>query len=72
MTKHYFKTECPRCGKTDEICCEGHAEPPELKCGDCLMNDVEVVTLTVTPLHEELARNELAMKGVYQRGIQGD
>jgi hypothetical protein len=70
MTKHYFTTQCPRCGKTDEICCEGHADPPALNCGDCLMNDVELVALTVTPLRRELARNELAMTGAYVRDIK--
>jgi hypothetical protein len=66
--KHYFRTECPRCGKIDEISCEGHANPPALKCGDCLFNDVEIVKLMVTPLRRGLARNELAMKGAYVRG----
>ena len=67
MTKHYFKTECPRCGKIDETCCEGHTDPPEIKCGECLFNDIEVVALKITPLRRELARNELAMKGAYMR-----
>ena len=70
MTKHYFKTECPRCGKVDEICCEGHDAPPAIKCGACLINDVEIVALKLTPLRRELARNELAMTGVYVRGIK--
>jgi hypothetical protein len=67
MIKHYFRTKCPRCGKIDETCCEGHADPPVLKCGECLFNDVEIVALKVTPLRPELARNELAMKGAYAR-----
>jgi hypothetical protein len=64
MTKrlYRFNTECPRCGKTDEMVCEGHNKVPELKCGDCLFNDVEVVTLKVTPLRGP-TRYELAMKG---------
>jgi hypothetical protein len=35
------------------------------------MNDVEIVALKVTPLRRELARNELAMKGTYQRHQEG-
>jgi hypothetical protein len=66
-TKHYFRTHCPRCGKQHEICCEEHNAPPAVKCGDYLMNDVEVVALKVTPLRRELARNELAMTGAYVR-----
>ena len=57
--KHHFKTECPRCGKVDETTCEGHDKVPELKCGDCLFNDTEVVALKVTPLRG-LSRYELA------------
>jgi hypothetical protein len=25
LVKHHFKTECPRCGKVDEMTCEGDA-----------------------------------------------
>lgn len=53
MIKHYFTTQCPRCGNRDEICCEGHDAPPLLKCGECLWNDTEVVALKVTPLRRE-------------------
>jgi len=60
MRKHYFKTECPRCGKIDEICCEGHTNPPTIKCGECLMNDVEVVALKITPLRREKERDKPA------------
>jgi hypothetical protein len=71
MIKHYFRTECPRCGKIDETCCEGHADVPELKCGDCLFNDVEVVALKVTPLRG-LSRYELAFKAAYHHGERGN
>ena len=59
--KHHFSTECPRCGKVDELTCEGHADPPGVKCGDCLFNDVEVVALKVTPLRG-LTRYEKAWR----------
>jgi hypothetical protein len=61
MIKHYFRTQCPRCGKVDEMTCEGHADPPKLSCGDCLFNDCEVVALTATPLRG-LTRYELAWR----------
>ena len=64
--KHHFKTECPRCGKVDEMTCEGHADPPKLKCGDCLWNDTEIVGLKVTPLIG-LSRYELAVEAARER-----
>jgi hypothetical protein len=65
MTELYrFKTECPRCGKTDEMVLEGRHDNtvPTVSCGDCLFNDVEMVVLKVTPL-EGFTRYELKMKG---------
>jgi hypothetical protein len=65
--KHHFRTECPRCGKIDEITLEGHTAAPEFKCGDCLWNDTEVVALKVTPLRGP-SRYELAFEAAGERG----
>ena len=49
----------------------GHDKVPELKCGDCLFNDTEVVALKVTPLRG-LSRYELAFKAAYHHGERGN
>jgi hypothetical protein len=58
--KRHFQTECPRCGKIDEMTMVDCTEAPVVNCGDCLFNDIEVVALKVIPLHG-LSRDELAM-----------
>ncbi|MBR0693633.1 hypothetical protein [Bradyrhizobium lablabi] len=40
-----FKTICPRCSRTGELM---HNTKPKANCGDCLIEAVEVVALTVT------------------------
>jgi hypothetical protein len=60
MMKRHFQTECPRCGKIDEMTMVDCTEAPVVNCGRCLFDDVEVVALKVTPLHG-LSRDELAM-----------
>jgi hypothetical protein len=45
-----FRTECPRCNKVGEVV---SAQPaPYVRCGDCLMDDVEIVTMLLIPLPE--------------------
>jgi len=54
MSQYYrIKVDCPRCGKTDEIISSDAIA--RVCCGDCLMNDIEVVSMTLTPLsvHED-------------------
>lgn len=41
--KRVFDVECPRCGKHGEIVCS--EANPRVSCGDCLVNDVEIVTM---------------------------
>jgi ribosomal protein S27AE len=55
MTKYVFKLVCPRCGK---LSCIGafDPEPPRVNCGDCLMNDIEVVQLDVAKTFRERVR----------------
>jgi YD repeat-containing protein len=45
---HYrFDLLCPRCGKRSETTTVNREPPPHVKCGDCLMNDVEVVEFNI-------------------------
>lgn len=48
----YFKTECPRCGNKSEVGVD-RPSTPEVKCGGCLMDDVEIVGLICTPVGED-------------------
>ena len=42
-----FDLVCPRCGKESQTVTEKKAPPPVVNCGDCLMNDVEVVEFKI-------------------------
>lgn len=48
MTHKTYRIEmsCPRCGKTYETI-KPLIPPPHVNCGDCLMERVEIVALTV-------------------------
>lgn len=49
MNKPQYRIQliCPRCDKTHEHV--GYLLPaPRIHCGDCLMNHVEIVTMTIT------------------------
>jgi hypothetical protein len=51
--KRAFDLHCPRCGKRSETRSEAM---PRVSCGDCLMNDVEVVAMVaVERLEDESA-----------------
>jgi endogenous inhibitor of DNA gyrase (YacG/DUF329 family) len=45
--RYRYELKCPRCGKTTEQTTENKTDPPRISCGDCLMNDVEVVEFKV-------------------------
>jgi hypothetical protein len=47
MTKYRFTLVCPRCNKTSEIIAGTRNHQPHVNCGDCLMNDVEIVEFKV-------------------------
>jgi hypothetical protein len=49
MTKrnYVFLLECPRCKRTSSYGTSKHQETPHLNCGDCLLNDMEVVELKI-------------------------
>jgi hypothetical protein len=42
-----FELECPRCGKASLTVGNKQFPPPVVNCGDCLMNDVEIVEFKV-------------------------
>ena len=42
-----FELECPRCGRASMTVGTKRIPPPVVNCGDCLMNDVEVVEFKV-------------------------
>ena len=44
-----FDLYCPRCGKVSEkvVRVEQYSPPLHVNCGDCLMNDVEIVEMKV-------------------------
>jgi hypothetical protein len=44
--RYQVTLSCPRCGKTSETF--GDTATPNLKCGDCLMDHVEIVHLVIT------------------------
>jgi len=47
MANWIFDLECPRCGKTSQSTTINNKVPPVVNCGDCLMNDVEVVEFKI-------------------------
>jgi transcription elongation factor Elf1 len=45
---YLFEVVCPRCHKTSQTCQIGQkTPPPRVSCGDCLMNDAEMVEMKV-------------------------
>ena len=47
MTTYLFDLVCPRCGKESKTTTEKKAPPPVVNCGDCLMDDVEIVEFKI-------------------------
>jgi len=47
--RYIFKLECPRCKKKSETVTTDRNEI-SFKCGDCLMNDIEVVEFKIVSL----------------------
>lgn len=57
MARYRFELLCPHCAKTAEHVSDhdGTHFTPRISCGDCLMNDVEIVELvivSVVPVEE--------------------
>jgi hypothetical protein len=48
MTTYLYDLICPRCGRESMIHTESRDEaPPPVKCGECLMEHVEVVEMKI-------------------------
>lgn len=48
-----FHLVCPRCNNESTVVGEDKWKNPRVNCGDCLMNDVEVVEMKVIHVEEE-------------------
>jgi hypothetical protein len=55
MRAYRFDLVCPRCHKTSEATGTQQVPPPRVSCGDCLMDDVEIVELKVVRVTVENA-----------------
>jgi len=51
---YHFELICPRCNKTSSTRTTWRIPPPHVNCGDCLMNDVEIVEMKVVAVHEHV------------------
>jgi transcription elongation factor Elf1 len=51
--QYRWKLECPRCGKASETVTDTFEPLPVVNCGDCLMDDVEVVKFKTVSVTEE-------------------
>jgi Zn ribbon nucleic-acid-binding protein len=52
-TRYTFELHCPRCKKDTVIVLLSADEVDNLKCGDCLMEDVEVIHMVIDRVHVE-------------------
>lgn len=47
-----FVMVCPKCNKTSEFVCDKIVPTPDVKCGDCLMDHVEIVAMKVASVKD--------------------
>jgi len=45
--RYHFDLICPRCGKQSETDGTKKVPPPIVNCGDCLMDDVQIIEMKV-------------------------
>ena len=45
---YHFDLVCPKCGKESDTVSDHRVPPPRVNCGDCLVNDLDVVEMKVT------------------------
>lgn len=55
-----FDMKCPRCNKWSEMVTQNREPPPHVNCGDCLMDDVEVVELKIVKVTVTKGANDNA------------
>ena len=53
MSRYHFDLVCPRCGKQSETTSTRRTPSPQVSCGDCLINDVEIVHFKVVKVMRE-------------------
>lgn len=49
----FWKTLCPRCHRESAVGLHHDDTSPEMKCGECLFADQEIVDLVCTKLEDE-------------------
>jgi Zn ribbon nucleic-acid-binding protein len=49
--RYRFELECPRCKRESELESNNKDAIPFVNCGDCLMNDIEVVEFKIVRVH---------------------
>lgn len=54
-----FHLVCPSCGKTNSDQVRDNLEPPTVSCGDCLMDRVEMVRMTVDRVEDATGTEEV-------------
>jgi hypothetical protein len=52
MRGYLFDLVCPRCSRTSRAMQTTRAPSPHMQCGDCLMDDVEVVEFKVVKVEK--------------------
>ena len=60
MPQYLWKLECPRCGRESETMTVNADTDPVVNCGDCLMDDTEVVKFRVISVSEDNASDRNA------------
>ncbi len=50
---YFFDLECPRCNKTTVTWSSKREPSPHVNCGDCLMDDCEIVEFKVVRVQRE-------------------
>mgnify|MGYP000199119522 CR=1 FL=1 len=47
-----FHLACPDCNRTTDLVREERVPAPDVKCGECLMDQIEVVAIKVVKIEE--------------------
>jgi transcription elongation factor Elf1 len=59
MASYTFELKCPRCKKESSIEIDKSTVDAPINCGDCLMNDVEIVEMTIVRVEIDLKGRNL-------------
>ena len=58
MTRYRLHLCCPKCDKLSEVVVDKLIPKPRVNCGDCLMDRVEVVEMTIEASEAEEDRSQ--------------